>query len=162
MTAQGAATHYEVHGENVAGGTARLVARGSTISFDGSAATGDLLPGPADLLAAALAACMLKNVERFSHILPFRYRRATAEVAVEREEPPPRIVRARYTLRVETDEPDRRVELLHRNIRAFGTITNTLALACDLQGEIVAVRGEWLAPGARLATGEDPYGADGA
>jgi uncharacterized OsmC-like protein len=140
MTAQGAATRYAVHGENVAGGHAHVVARTSTIAFDGSAATGDLLPGPADLLAAALAACILKNVERFSHLLPFRYRRATVDVAVEREEPPPRIVRARYTLRVETDEPDRRVELLHRNIRTFGTITNTLARACDLQGEIVAIR----------------------
>lgn len=93
---------------------------------------------------------MLNNVERFSHILPFRYRRATAEVVVERDEPPSRIVRARYTLRVETDEPDRRVELLHRNIRTFGTITNTLALGCDLQGEIVAVRAEG-----------DPVPADG-
>ena len=140
MTSRRVATTYRISGENVAGGAGRLIARGTTIAFDGSAATGELLPGPADLLAASLAACMLKNVERFSHILPFRYRRATAEVAVEREEPPPRIVRARYTLRIETDEPDRRVELLHRNIRTFGTITNTLALACDLQGEIVAVR----------------------
>lgn len=142
MTEPSAATRYEVHGENVPGGAARVVAGGATIPFDGSAATGDLLPGPADLLAAALAACMLKNVERFSHMLSFRYRRATAEVVVEREEPPPRIVRARYTLRIETDEPDRRVELLHRNIRMFGTITNTLARACDLQGDILAVRTE--------------------
>jgi uncharacterized OsmC-like protein len=161
MTARGAATRYEVHGENVAGGTARVVARTSTIAFDGSAATGDLLPGPADLLAAALAACMLKNVERFSHILPFRYRRATVEVAVEREEPPPRIVRARYTLRVETDEPDRRVELLHRNIRTFGTITNTLALACDLQGEIVAIHAERdPAPGHGSRPEDDPHDGD--
>jgi len=49
-------------------------------------------------------------------------------------------VRARYTLRVETDEPDARVELLHRNIRKFGTITNTIAAAADLQGEIIALR----------------------
>ena len=156
MTAPRAVTRYEVHGENVAGGTARLVARAATIAFDGSAATGDVLPGPADLLAAALAACMLKNVERFSHILPFRYRRAEAEVVVEREEPPPRIVRARYTLRVETDEPDRRVALLHRNIRSFGTISNTLALACDLQGEIVAVR-----PGSGPAHGHGSRPEDG-
>jgi uncharacterized OsmC-like protein len=133
-------TRYEVHGETAPGGDGRLMVRSSTIAFDGSAQTGDLLPGPADLLAAALAACILKNVERFSRILPFRYRHASVEVAVEREEPPPRIVRARYTLRIETDEPDRRVELLHRNIRAFGTITNTLARSGDLQGEILAVR----------------------
>ena len=140
MTATGAVMRYEVRGENVPGGAGRLVARATTIDFDGSVTTGDQLPGPADLLAAALAACMLKNVERFAHILPFRYRCATVEVVVEREEPPPRIVRARYMLRVETDEPDRRVELLHRNIRTFGTITNTLSLACDVTGEIVALR----------------------
>jgi hypothetical protein len=70
----------------------------------------------------------------------FGYRRATIHCAVERVEPPPRIVRATYTLRLETDEPESRVDLLHRNIRKFGTITNTVAAAADLQGEIVAVR----------------------
>jgi len=144
----GAATRYEVSGENSPGGAGRIVSRTSTIAFDGSRETGAVLPGPADLLAAALAACILKNVERFSGMLPFRYQRATVDVVVERDEPPPRIVRARYTLRVETDEPVRRVELLHRNIRQFGTITNTLAAACDLQGEIVAIPSRSGDPGA--------------
>jgi len=137
-------TRYEVDGVNLPGGEARISARGGDIRFDGSAgggtAGGDTMPGPADLLAAALAACVLKNVERFSKMLRFSYRRATIHVSVEREEPPPRIVRARYTLRLETDEPDARLELLQRNIRKFGTITNTLAAATDLEGEIVAVR----------------------
>lgn len=124
-----------------------MLARESTIAFDGSAGPLESLPGPADLLAAALAACILKNVERFSKILSFEYRRATVKVVVEREEPPPRIVRASYTLRVETEEPERRVDLLHRNIRTFGTITNTLARACDLEGDIVAVRSEGGEPG---------------
>lgn len=131
---------YEVDGENLPGGAAHLTTKGGVIAFDGGATSGEALPGPADLLAAALAACMLKNVERFSRILRFRYRRATIHVAAERAEPPPRLVRATYTLRVETDESDARVALLHRNILKFGTITNTLAAAADLQGEIVAVR----------------------
>jgi uncharacterized OsmC-like protein len=129
---------YTVDAENLPGGAGTIASRASAIHFDGSAATGGLLPGPADLLAAALAACLLKNVERFSGILPFRYERASAHVEIERAEPPPRIVRARYTLRVETDEPERRVELLHRNILNFGTITNTLAAACELSGELIA------------------------
>jgi uncharacterized OsmC-like protein len=135
----GTATRYEVRGENGPGGAGRIISRTSVVSFDGGAETETLLPGPADLLAAALAACILKNVERFSKMLPFRYRRATIDVTVEREEPPPRIVRARYTLRIETDEPHHRVDLLHRNIQMFGTITNTLAAACDVRGEITAV-----------------------
>ena len=145
-TGNAAPTRYEVKGENLPGGRASISARGGDIGFDGAAGangsgTGDeKLPGPADLMAAALAACILKNVERFSKILRFDYRRATIDVAVEREEPPPRIARARYRLQVETDESDARLELLHRNIRKFGTITNTIAAAADLQGEIIAVR----------------------
>jgi uncharacterized OsmC-like protein len=137
------ATRYEVSGENLPGGAGHIIAKGSRLAFDGSAVTGSTLPGPAELLATALAACILKNVERFSGMLPFRYQRASIDVSVEREEPPPHIVRAHYLLRIETDEPAHRVELLHRNIRKFGTITNTLAASCELDGDIVA---EPLAP----------------
>ena len=59
-------TRYEVEGENLPEGHAHIAAHGGDIRFDGSATTRDDLPGPADLLAAALAACILKNVERFS------------------------------------------------------------------------------------------------
>ncbi len=45
----------------------------------------------------------------------------------------------RYVLRVVTDESAERVALLYKNIQKFGTITNTLAAACDVGGEIVAV-----------------------
>jgi hypothetical protein len=44
----------------------------------------------------------------------------------------------RYRLRVVTDEPAARFELLH-NIRKFGAITNTLAAAYGASGEIEAV-----------------------
>jgi uncharacterized OsmC-like protein len=94
VSATSSAARYSVEAENLPGGAATVAARASTIPFDGSAATGELLPGPADLLAAALAACILKNVERFSQLLPFSYQRASVQVAVERQEPPPRIVRA--------------------------------------------------------------------
>lgn len=136
--ANGPGTRYRVEAANRPGGAGTISARASTIAFDGSAETGELDPGPADLLAAALAACMLKNVERFAAILPFRYQRAQIEVEVEREEPPPRITRARYTLTIATDEPAHRLDLLHRNILRFGTITNTLAAACELTGSIRA------------------------
>jgi uncharacterized OsmC-like protein len=132
------ATRYMVDAESRPNGGARIATRTSVIAFDSTAATGEVLPGPADLLAAALAACILKNVERFSHMLPFRYQHARVRVTVERQEPPPRIVRVRYKLRITTDEPVARLNLLHRNIIHFGTITNTLAAVCDLTGTIHA------------------------
>lgn len=133
------AQRYEARGSVRAGGAGRLQAHGLDAEFDGTAGRLDELPGPADVLSAALCACILKNVERFSHMLPFRYESASVEVTAEREEPPPRIVRVSYHLRVVTDEPPARVELLHKNVRKFGTITNTLAAACELTGTIEAV-----------------------
>jgi uncharacterized OsmC-like protein len=134
---------YHATGSVKAGGEGWLTAHGLATAFDGTAGRLDDLPGPADVLCAALSACLLKNVERFSHLLPFRYESASVEVIAEREEPPPRIVRMRYRLRVVTEEPPDHVDLLHRNIRKFGTISNTLAAACELTGEIEAI-----APGA--------------
>jgi hypothetical protein len=54
-------------------------------------------------------------------------------------EPPPHIARMRYELEIVTEEPEARVELLHRNIQKFGTITNTLSKACEVSGTIRAV-----------------------
>ncbi len=139
MTTSASTTTYTVSASTRPGGTASVHARTSDIAFDGSAQPGETLPGPADLLCASLAACMLKNVERFSHMLPFRYESASIEVTADRAEPPPRIVRLHYRLRIVTEEPAARVELLHKNIRKFGTITNTLAVACELSGELEAV-----------------------
>jgi uncharacterized OsmC-like protein len=131
---------YEVTGRVAAGGAASVTALASQIQFDGSAGMGDQVPGPAHLLASALAACVLKNVERFGHMMPFAYTAAHIEVTLERQDSPPRIIAARYALVVETDEPPGRASLLHRNIRKFGTISNTLALSCPLHGALTLVR----------------------
>ncbi len=55
----------------------------------------------------------------------------------ERQASPPRMTRVSYTLHLQTDEPAQRVDLLHRNIKKFGTIYNTLAAICDVDGEII-------------------------
>ena len=107
------------------------------IVFDSSNGQSATLPGPAELLCLAFAACVLKNVARFSQMLPFRYDEASIEVTAERTAAPPRIARLRYVLRLQTDEPARRVDLLHQNIRKHGTIYNTLAASCAVDGEIV-------------------------
>jgi hypothetical protein len=41
-----------------------------------------------------------------------------------------------YELIVDTDEDDRRLELLHENVRKYGTIFNTVATALALEGVI--------------------------
>lgn len=46
------------------------------------------------------------------------------------------MIRIEYELWVDSDEADRRLDLLHDNLKKFGTIFNTVAAACELSGEI--------------------------
>jgi uncharacterized OsmC-like protein len=133
---------YRARGENRPGGDANIKTLAATIPFDGSQGMGDEVPGPAHLFASALAACILKNVERFSHMLPAEYSHASVEVELERQDSPPRIIRATYQLDVDTDEPTARCELFHKNIVKYGTISNTVALACELSGSMRAHRSD--------------------
>jgi uncharacterized OsmC-like protein len=48
----------------------------------------------------------------------------------------PKMVRINYEIVVDTDENDQRMDLLHRNLRKYGTISNTLAKATELVGTI--------------------------
>ena len=130
---------YEVRARIVRPGTSEARAKQATIAFDSSPETGGELPGPAELLCTAFAACLLKNVERFSGMLPFEQHGASVRVTAERRQDPPRFTRIRYELRVLTDEPAQRVDLLERNLARYGTVYNTLAAACDVAGEVVAV-----------------------
>jgi uncharacterized OsmC-like protein len=132
-----AAPHsYEAWASVHPGGSAHVTLGTGGLDFDASALGDPTLPGPADLLAAALAACLSKNLERFSRILGFRYQGGRVTVRLERQDAPARITRAAYLVEVTTEEPDERLQLLHRNLRKYGTITNTLAAACELSGEL--------------------------
>lgn len=128
---------YEIEADTDGNGISRVTCKSaSPLSVDTSAGQSPERFGPAELLAAAFAACMLKNVERFSHTLSFRYRGARMQVTAEREGRPPRIVRLRYVLRLSTDEPAVRIDLLRRNLLRFGTVSMTLARSCEITGEI--------------------------
>lgn len=92
---------------------------------------------PAELLLAALAACMLKGIERVTPILHFSLRSVRVVFHGVRQDVPPRLESIRYEIIVDSDEPDRRLELLHENVRRYGTVFNTVAPGTDLQGTLV-------------------------
>jgi uncharacterized OsmC-like protein len=133
---------YDVTATTTGAGIGVIHTKRTVVRFDSSPSQGDGLPGPADLVTAAFAACIIKNVERMSEVLPFSFRSASVRVHAERQDLPPRITRIRYAIEVDTDEPDHRVALLHRNIERHGTIFNTLASACDVSGTIAPVQRE--------------------
>lgn len=91
---------------------------------------------PAELLLASLAACMIKGIERVSPMIHFRFRGVIIRLHGIRQDTPPLMKEIRYEIVVDTDEDDRRLELLHTNVRKYGTISNTLARATLLEGSI--------------------------
>ena len=91
---------------------------------------------PAELFLAAIAACMLKGIERVMPMLKFQLRSVTVRLTGRRQDAPPKMIGVEYELWVETEEPERRLDLLHRNVRNFGTIFNTVLAACPLEGTI--------------------------
>ena len=91
---------------------------------------------PAELLLAALAACMIKGIERVSPMIHFKLRGVEVKLHGVREDAPPSMRSIDYELIVDTDESDQRLELLHTNVRKYGTISNTIARGTKFEGVI--------------------------
>ena len=127
---------YKISAQSQKGGKASSLSNKSRISFDASAGRDDVLPNPAELLLTALSACILKNVERYSEILHYPYKSAKIKVKGVRNDNPPVMQKIEYLLEIDTDIDERKLKNWHKNIIKFGTISNTLANACELKGEI--------------------------
>ncbi len=128
---------YKISASSEKGGTARAEAKKSKISFDAAAESGDQYPNPAELYLSSFAACILKNVERYSHILRIPYERAYIKVKGWRSDVPPAMVKVEYILTIVSNEEDHKVDLIHRNVQKFGTIYNTVAKSCEVSGTMI-------------------------
>lgn len=91
---------------------------------------------PAELFLAAVAACMIKGIERVTPMLEFDLQGVEIKLHGVRQDSPPKMASIDYEIIVDTNEDDRRLELLHKNVRKFGTISNTVAEATQLEGTI--------------------------
>jgi uncharacterized OsmC-like protein len=121
----------------------RLDAHGSLASCKSAEVSLDTDPAgrpdafnPAELFLASIAACMIKGIERVTPILDFQLQGVEVKLHAVRQDAPPLILSVDYELIVDTDESDHRLELLHTNVRKFGTISNTVAKAVPLAGAI--------------------------
>lgn len=127
---------YTVHAErhDAHGSVVRCKEATLTIDTD-PAGRADAL-NPAELLLAALAACMLKGIERVVPMLLFSLRGVRVQLHAVRKDVPPRLASIRYEILVDTDEPDTRLALLHANVQKYGTVFNTVAPGTDLHGTL--------------------------
>ena len=91
---------------------------------------------PAELFLASIAACMIKGIERAAPMIHFNFTGVEIKLHGIRQDAPPMMVEVHYEIIVATAEEDRRLELLHTNVRKYGTISNTVAKALKLEGTI--------------------------
>ncbi|MDT4872272.1 hypothetical protein FQZ97_1074480 [compost metagenome] len=67
-------------------------------------------------------------------ILKFELRGVQVIVDGVRQDVPPKMESIRYEIIVDTDESERRIDLLHDNVKKYGTVFNTVAPGTDLSG----------------------------
>lgn len=91
---------------------------------------------PAELLLAALSACMIKGIERVMPILNFDLTGVEVRVRGVRQDVPPKLESIQYEIIVDTEESDRRLHLLHENVKKYGTVFNTIAPGTSLTGTL--------------------------
>lgn len=127
---------YQIKASSVANKDAVIHIKESNIAFGTTPKTANSLPNPAELFLSAFAACMLKNVERFSEILKFDYTKATVEVNAIRLENPLKMDNIVYELTIYSNDKNLNIPLLKKNIEKFGTIYNTVKLSCSITGTI--------------------------
>ena len=127
---------YRVSAHRIDAHGSEAAAKDATIALDTDTAGRLDAFNPAELLLASLAACMIKGIERVAPILKFSFDGVEVNLYAARQDKPPKMVSITYELIVDTDESDRRLELLHDNVRKFGTISNTIAGATKLEGAI--------------------------
>jgi uncharacterized OsmC-like protein len=110
--------------------------RNATVTLNTSLSGQTVAFNPAELLLAALAACMIKSIERVTPMLKFALCSLTINLQGVRQDVPPRMESITYEIIVDTDESAHRLDLLHQNVQKFGTVYNTLAAGTTITGQI--------------------------
>ena len=91
---------------------------------------------PVELLMASLCACMTRGVLRAAKLNKIDVRAVDITLNATRQDAPSKITHIEYALQLDTQANDRRLELIHKNVLKFGTITNTLLDAVEFTGTI--------------------------
>ncbi|RYE54142.1 MAG: OsmC family peroxiredoxin [Rhizobiaceae bacterium] len=111
-------------------------AKSARIVLDTDISGRDDAMNPVELLLAALAACIIKGIERVAPMIHFAFDAVEVSLEADRQDAPPKLTHIRYRLLVKTTESDQRLELLHTNVGKYGTIYNTLASSTEMTGTI--------------------------
>jgi uncharacterized OsmC-like protein len=127
---------YRVRARRIDSHGSLAIAKEAEVALDTDLAGRRDAMNPVELLLSALAACMLKGIERVTPMLHFQLEGAEVRLEAVRQDAPPKLTLIRYEIIVASAETDQRLDLLHRNILKYGTISNTLTSAVPLEGTL--------------------------
>lgn len=128
--------NYRINANSKSNDDATIHIKKSSIDFVTTNSTSKSLPNPAELFLGSFAACMLKNVERFSKMMKFEYQKTDLEINADRLENPPRMDNIVYNLIIYSNDEKLNTRLLKKNIEKHGTIYNTVKRSCQITGMI--------------------------
>lgn len=127
---------YHVSAHRIDSHGSEAITKDARIALDTDVAGREDAFNPAELLLAAVAACMIKGIERIAPVNHFSYRGVEVRLHGMRQDSPPFMAEIAYELIIDTDEDDRKLDLMHHNVRKYGTIFNTVSAATKLDGSI--------------------------
>jgi uncharacterized OsmC-like protein len=127
---------YQVKARRIDAHGSEAVTKDAILTFDTDVNGRQDAFNPAELFLASIAACMIKGIERVAPMIHFAFRGVDVSLHGVRQDTPPMMITVDYEITIDTDEDDRRLELLHTNVRKHGTISNTVAKAVELRGKI--------------------------
>ena len=135
---------FDVIAQRLSAHASQASCKRATIALDTDMAGNPDAFNPAELLLAALSACMIKGIERVAPILKFELRGVEVRVHGVRQDVPPRMESISYEIEVDTDEPEHRLALLHENVKKYGTVFNTVAPGTDLSGVMLRKKSDFV------------------
>ena len=127
---------YRVQARRIDAHGSLAMAKDATILLDTDPAGRRDAMNPVEVLLSALAACMLKGIERMVPLLHLRIDGAEVTLQATRQDAPPRLIGIRYEIVVDSPETEARLDLLHRNVLKYGTISGTLSAAVPIEGTL--------------------------
>lgn len=116
---------------------AEMHVRNHTISTGIRRADPHAGPNAVETLLAALGTCLLTNVNTLVDQMRLVVTNARVELSAIRQDQPPMVTYIQLTLFLASPEPRERLETMFGLAQKWGTVSNTLARALDLEMVLV-------------------------
>ncbi|WP_236975061.1 OsmC family protein [Membranihabitans maritimus] len=130
---------YSIKASSIKNQKGSIKIKKSEIIFGITSETDNDFVNPAEIFLSAFSSCILKNVERFSGLMKFKYTHAEITVNAVRLDKPSKLDNIHYELLIHSDDKSLNINLLKKNIEKFGTIYNTIQASCSVVGVVKVV-----------------------